>query len=237
MRRFFSFWWRCAKIAANESVSFANDWAWLIGAPIVGGMLYLIKRGFGEGALTLSQDTTIGALEAAFLAFLITWLFAFVLRLVRAPVTLFHQEKERADRLQQKLDGLSDIRLENMRVSFDPNGPTEMYADCRISNPGSYPTIIQNWEMSVSRCNEEIKRIIPRQISTGVMRANPHSPGPPLNEDISKEPLEIGGARDLHLTFTVADMVVKDAFGAPGIFFKLTAEDIKSRVIEARYSI
>lgn len=130
-----------------------------------------------------------------------------------------------------------DVCLENVAVSFDPNGQEELYIDCRISNPGSCPTIIKNWVLSIFSGAEEIRRIQPRHVSTGIMRGNPYFRGPPLAEDLSIEPLEAGGARQCRLTFTIHGVVAKEDFGSEGTSFKLTAEDVRNRIIEAIHTL
>ena len=47
-----------------------------------------------------------GALFAALVAFIITWLVSFLWRLLNAPVSLFNEQKDRADLLQQENDRL-----------------------------------------------------------------------------------------------------------------------------------
>lgn len=104
MRQFFSFWWLCAKQSARGCTPAANDWQWLVGFPLLAVILWLVNRWYGEGTLTLSQDTAIGALEAAFAAFVLTWICTFVVKFFGAPAKLFHAERKRADSLQISLN-------------------------------------------------------------------------------------------------------------------------------------
>jgi hypothetical protein len=100
MRTFFNFWWRCIKNAFWGNSSFANDWAWFWGIPIASGLgAYISAR---QGAANLSTGYPIlDGLVAAFVAYLITWLIAFFIRLLREPVDLFHAEKSRADQWER----------------------------------------------------------------------------------------------------------------------------------------
>jgi hypothetical protein len=109
MQRFFSFWWLCARKAAKGNSAFANDWQWLLGYPAVAAGLWVLGLFYAEfsGAMQVTLATgAVGALAAAFIAFVITWVVAFVVRLFYEPVSLFHQQKERAD----KLDGTPIVK-------------------------------------------------------------------------------------------------------------------------------
>lgn len=109
MRRFLSFWWLCVRTAAGGNSTFANDWQWVFGNPAVSafGTLAIVALGgiapsvfarFGVTEMTTGMPA-LDSFLGAFAAFLITWLIAFVFRLFYAPVTLFHQQKDRADAL------------------------------------------------------------------------------------------------------------------------------------------
>jgi hypothetical protein len=110
MRRFFSFWWSCVRTAAGGNSTFANDWQWVFGNPAVSAFGTLAIAALGGFAPTLfarlgvtEMTTGMPALDSflgAFAAFLITWFAAFIFRLFYAPVTLFHQQKDRADKLE-----------------------------------------------------------------------------------------------------------------------------------------
>jgi hypothetical protein len=110
MRRFFSFWWECIRTAAGGNSTFANDWQWIFGNPIVSafGTLFIAAVGgfapsafarLGTGEITTGMPT-LDSFLGAFAAFIITWLAAFFFRLFNVPVVLFHQQKERADKLE-----------------------------------------------------------------------------------------------------------------------------------------
>src|SRR5438874_1914511 len=105
MRRFCTFWWLCARTAFWGNAAFANDWQWLVGYPIMAAVLWVIGYFYAEvsGRIEVTLATgALGALAAAFVAYIITWSAAFVVRLLNAPVVLFHAEKERADNLDQQ---------------------------------------------------------------------------------------------------------------------------------------
>jgi hypothetical protein len=95
--RFLSFHWQAIKEAARGCVPAANDWQWLVGFPLLGAIVYLVNRWVGEGALTVSQDTVLGALGAAFIAFLITLAVVFVIKWANAPVNLYYELKDRSE--------------------------------------------------------------------------------------------------------------------------------------------
>jgi hypothetical protein len=111
MRRFVSFYWRCIRRAASGCVPRANDWQWLIGFPVLGVAIWFVNRRYGEGTISLPQDTALGAFLAAVFAFGITWAFTFVAKLADAPVALFHEERNRADALQKQLGQLQPLQI------------------------------------------------------------------------------------------------------------------------------
>lgn len=103
-RRVVSFWGICGRAAVRGSFAFANDWQWLVGFPAIALIIWLLNRWFGEGSVTLlSQDTALGALEAAGIAFVLTWLLAVLRGILVAPAQLFFAEKDRADQLVARL--------------------------------------------------------------------------------------------------------------------------------------
>src|ERR1700722_17282725 len=55
MRQFFSFWWRCTKIAAKGNSSFANDWQWVYANPIVSGLGAVVIGTIGGAAPSLAH--------------------------------------------------------------------------------------------------------------------------------------------------------------------------------------
>jgi hypothetical protein len=97
MTRFLSFHWQAIKEAGRGCVAAANDWQWLVGFPLLGVIIYLVNRWIGQGALTLSPDTVLGALGAAFIAFLITLAVVFLIKWVNAPVKLYYELKDKSE--------------------------------------------------------------------------------------------------------------------------------------------
>jgi hypothetical protein len=102
MRRFFAFWWLCAREAAQGNSAFANDWQWLLGYPLIAAGIWVLGYFYAEfsGRVEVTLATgALGALAAAGLAFFVTWSVAFAVRLLNVPVALFHEQKDRADKL------------------------------------------------------------------------------------------------------------------------------------------
>jgi hypothetical protein len=110
MLAFVKFWWQCARIAARGSAPFAKDWQWAFGNPtitaigpsIVAGTAAIPKVGGFDMA---AAHPILGPLLIAAGAFVVTWLMAFLVRLVRAPVELDQQKTDRWD-LQHMLGGM-----------------------------------------------------------------------------------------------------------------------------------
>jgi hypothetical protein len=111
MGKTFNFWWMCAKRAARGSSAFANDWQWLIGYPATAASLWILGYFYAElsGRIEVTLATgALGALAAAFIAYIITWSVSFVGRLLNVPVAIFFEQKEMADTLQQELANLKN---------------------------------------------------------------------------------------------------------------------------------
>jgi hypothetical protein len=109
MRRFFSFWWQCARIAFWGNTAFANDWQWLFGVPAASGLAAFVASRRGATDLTTTYPILDGIL-AALAAFIITWVVAFLVRLLNAPVQL---DKQNAARLRE-LEKIDRFDLQHM---------------------------------------------------------------------------------------------------------------------------
>lgn len=125
------------------------------------------------------------------------------------------------------------VQLSILKVSFDPNGPTELYVDLRLSNPGA-PTILKGWAISISKDSKMLlERFAPR-VTYAPLTIN--ALGLALGEDLSKQPLESGGERELRFTFTYKGGA-KQQFGQSGTHFRLIGYDVRNREIGADYDM
>jgi len=126
MRRFFSFWWLCVRTAFWGNAAFANDWQWLVGYPITAASLWILGYFYAElsGRIEVTLATgALGALAAAFVAYIVTWAASFIARLCNSPVILFHEQKDRADKLEglrQLANGVS--RAPSFDLGFELSG-------------------------------------------------------------------------------------------------------------------
>ncbi len=103
MRRFFSFWWLCVRTAFRGNSAFANDWQWLFGIPLVSGLYVFYIARVGGHDLTTGYPIA-DAFLAALAAFIATWLIAFAIRLANAPVSLYYEEKRKADLSTRRIE-------------------------------------------------------------------------------------------------------------------------------------
>lgn len=90
-------------LAGRGCIPHANDWQWLIGFPVLSLGIWLINWKYGEGTISLSQDTAAGIFMSALAAFILTLIATFICKLVYTPAVLFHSEKQRADALTERL--------------------------------------------------------------------------------------------------------------------------------------
>jgi hypothetical protein len=106
MREFFKFWWECARISVRGTTPFANDWQWVFGNPTITAIVPSILLGVATIPALGWLDTTadhpiLGPLLIAFGAFVITWLVAFFVRLIHAPVKLDREKSKRISVLEK----------------------------------------------------------------------------------------------------------------------------------------
>jgi hypothetical protein len=102
MENFVRFWWECALRASHQGASFANNWQWVFGIPLVAGMASYAAGKWTMG-MTVFGNPIADGIAAAFAAFVITWTARFLFQFVRAPVFRFNEQKMRADALEQRL--------------------------------------------------------------------------------------------------------------------------------------
>jgi hypothetical protein len=98
MRGFLDFWWICIRRAFWGNTAFANDWQWVFGVPAVSGVLGYLAANKGATDLGTGYPIADGVLTALG-AFVVTWCVAFAVRVLNAPVVLYHEQKKRADAL------------------------------------------------------------------------------------------------------------------------------------------
>jgi hypothetical protein len=125
MRKTFKFWWLCVKLAARGSAAFANDFAnplWQSIGGAVGAGLGAFASHYWRGAPMMSPDTPIGVFLGGLFGFAFTSLIFFIMRFLRTPAILYHEQKDRADALQRKLD-----LLDALEIIFDPTNPARRF--------------------------------------------------------------------------------------------------------------
>jgi hypothetical protein len=151
MRKILLFWWECGKRAASGASQFANDWQWLVGLPLLGAAAYVVNRYYGEGALTFSQDTTLGAFEAAAIAFCFTWIAKFVFALFAAPAEMY----------QEKVDENAKIIVE-IRYILDSECAIKRLSDFYIEGKKMYSeyNTFDEWNAKMQAWTDEVEQFI-----------------------------------------------------------------------------
>lgn len=125
MRRYFAFWWLCARTAFWGNTAFANDWQWVFGIPVVSGFVIWANARYGADFMTTGNPIADGFL-GALSAFIVTWTIAYVIRFSNSPVTLYHAEKNRADKLEELRNVANDVTrppsfdIGFERIPYDP---------------------------------------------------------------------------------------------------------------------
>jgi hypothetical protein len=115
MRRFFKFWWLCVRVALKGNSAFANSWQWLLGVPIFSLFALWLGRKLGVPEFS-TGNATWDAFLAASGAFVVTWLVAFGVRFLNAPVILYHEEKKKAELVADRIEILFPERCNSPAV-------------------------------------------------------------------------------------------------------------------------
>jgi hypothetical protein len=141
MQRFFAFWWACLVSARRGSAAFANDWQWLVGFPALAALLWFFRAYLsGDTKELLSGATAFGTFIVALIAFFLTMLACFIIRLFIEPPKLYYREKDRADTAERELQRRFTPQI---TIFLDPDhhgvieSPTEIQATPSRKGPSS----------------------------------------------------------------------------------------------------
>jgi hypothetical protein len=189
----------------------------------------LIWRYVDPDRATLAAKTAVITALAAFLVYPIVFLF----ELISAPAKLSAEDRAEKEALAEELAKVkADLpRLTILHIEFDPNGPTEMYVDFDIANPGP-ATTIDDWKLDVTFPDgRKAESLSPRFIMGGKQLLGPF--GEIKNSDLTEAPLETGDRRRwCRLGFTVQGDA-KERFRVTGARFDVSASDVRGNLISA----
>jgi hypothetical protein len=125
MRRFFCFWWSCLVRARRGSAAFANDWQWLVGLPVLAFLAWFYRAYLDPNTQQfLTGQTALGAFIVALIAFVLTMLASFVLRIFIWPPILYYEEKNIADNAENELRNRLAPQI-NVFLDEESKGVTE----------------------------------------------------------------------------------------------------------------
>ena len=83
-----------------------------------------------------ASHTTLGTLEAAAIAFVLTWICTFTVRLIAVPSTLYYEQKDRADRIEtERLESDIEIVFDEAVANYSivtANRGTKFLTECQI---------------------------------------------------------------------------------------------------------
>jgi hypothetical protein len=187
----------------------------------------LIWRYVDPDRATLAAKTAVVTALAAFLVYPVVYIVEFL----SAPAKLSAEDRAEREALAEELaKAKADLpRLTILHIEFDPNGPTEMYVDFDIANPGP-PTTIDDWKLDVTFPDgRKSGSLYPRFIMGGkqfrdAFDALKHS-------DLTEAPLETGERRRwCRLGFTVQGNA-RERFRVTGAEFEISASDVRENRI------
>jgi hypothetical protein len=180
---------------------------------VVGLAMVWLIAGKGAAEHETAVTITAGLVIASVFPLVYLWKLAGAPAKLDAELTLAHQEAT-------KDTPTIDIR----GIVFDPNGPTEMYVDIILSNPGR-PTAVHGWLLTVSLPGAGRRHLLePRWVSGAafegaggyIRRAEPLEPQ-----------LDQGARRPYRVGFTVEGVPPLHRFGIIGATFRLSAKDVR----------
>jgi hypothetical protein len=149
------FWHQCAALAYRGSSSFANDWQWIFGVPAVSGVGGYLAALRGGAEITTGYAVLDGII-AAFIAFVIRWIVAFVFRVLKAASTLYYSDKTRGDVFAEiiapKLQIVYDENISSCCCITDfADGTKSKIFRLQVENRGtSIATFCQGWLHSIA---------------------------------------------------------------------------------------
>jgi hypothetical protein len=191
MRKFIAFWWLCLRMASQGNSAFANDWQWLFGIPACSGLL-----AFFAGKQEFTQLSTgypiVDALLVALGAFIVTWLVAFAMRVLNAPVILYHEQKARAD--------LATPRIE---ILFPE----------RCNSPGTESAFKRSWS-PLNKAGGSARRISLHTFYVGIQ--NPSNDKTLRNVRLLMESVSLGPGQVLNMSSVCARTQTDSADIPPG---------------------
>jgi hypothetical protein len=146
VQRFLAFWWECIANARRGSSAFANDWQWLIGFPALAAILWFFRAYLSNYAQLFSAETAFGTFMAALVAFFITLIARFFVRLLIEPSNLFYRERDRAANAEHELQSRLSPKIS---VSLDEDCGGIRIVETRI-NPAEpsvtrHPSPPEKW--------------------------------------------------------------------------------------------
>src|SRR5439155_26137684 len=99
-----AFWRESAKRARKGTASFANDWQWVFGSPAVAVGIGAYVASGKEAAMLTTGSPILDAFCAAFVAFLVTLLVAFLVNLIRVPAQIHREDAEKIEALKLEVE-------------------------------------------------------------------------------------------------------------------------------------
>jgi len=138
----------CVVNARQGSTAFANDWQWLVGFPALAAILWFFRAYLSNDTQHLLSGTTaFGTFMAALIAFLLTMLACFVIRLFIWPPILYYEEKDRADAAKADLQRRFTPQI-SIFLNPDYHGviesPTEIQGQRGPSSMGSFQCFVRD---------------------------------------------------------------------------------------------
>jgi hypothetical protein len=126
------------------------------------------------------------------------------------------------------------VNLKIQNISFDPNGPGEIYLNLQLSNLGP-PTTVDDWRLSIIRSGRAILDDQPPRL-TYPPKLDQFSGKIEAPDDLARRPLQTGEKVQPRFTWTYQGNA-KEEFWYPGTRFHLTARDIREREISADFFV
>jgi hypothetical protein len=244
---FFAFWWKCIKDSREGAASFANDWTWVFGTPLLAPLLVWVERSAGHPTVLIPDHPIIEGVVIAALTFLVTLIAHFVIKVLRVPVAtnnylsnkIYELEGHLARELDNKRPKLSGQILQLIQGAT-VEGKYVCSLNLRILNKGA-PTVILGWKVKLKLQGSIYEGMVFRMPPNATMNTDEGqawnlSIANPLYEQAANNPIQNGSAITgwimvLFDSFAPATMI-QACRGTPHPEWTITIFDINNEAID-----
>ena len=153
-------------------MSFANNWQWLFGTPILIWLLIYIGQHFSKDGRAMSlPDTTrlAGNLEVAISVFIIAWIIGLLYYLIKSPSILYRELEQKYNTLHIQFNKLTDEYAHALQLK-----QVNMETICELEKETKQPKFYQGRLVLLfqNTFNKPISYTVKRILLDGIEQTN-----------------------------------------------------------------